>query len=79
MAIKGHEPKTLIEAIRHFSDGDVCLDFMVSLRWPDGVVKCPTCGRSVEATDVTHYWLPRHWLYPSPDRYLAELPWEPRK
>ena len=44
MAVKGHEPKTLLEAIRHFSDADVCLDFMVSLRWPDGIVKCPTCG-----------------------------------
>jgi len=44
MGIKGPEPKTLLEAIRHFSDADVCLDFMVSLRWPDGIVKCPTCG-----------------------------------
>lgn len=44
MGIKGHEPQTLLEAIRHFSDADVCLDFMVSLRWPDGLVKCPTCG-----------------------------------
>ena len=39
-----HEPETLIEAIRHFSDPDVCLDFMVQLRWPDGDVVCPTCG-----------------------------------
>ena len=39
-----HEPQTLIEAIRHFSDPDVCLDFMVQLRWPDGNVTCPTCG-----------------------------------
>ena len=39
-----HEPETLIEAIRHFSDPDVCLDFMVQLRWPDGNVVCPTCG-----------------------------------
>jgi transposase-like protein len=38
------EPKTLIGVIRHFADPDVALDFMVSLRWPDGVVKCPTCG-----------------------------------
>jgi transposase-like protein len=44
MGIKGQEPQTLLEAIRHFSDPDVCLDFMVSLRWPDGTVKCPTCG-----------------------------------
>ena len=38
-------PKTLQEAILHFSDEDNCLDFMVLHRWPDGVVTCPTCGR----------------------------------
>jgi transposase-like protein len=37
-------PETLLEAIRYFSDPDVCLSFMVQLRWPDGVVRCPTCG-----------------------------------
>src|SRR3954469_10172055 len=37
-------PATLLEAITYFSDPMVCLDFMVSLRWPDGVVECPTCG-----------------------------------
>ena len=40
------EPKTLIEAIRYFSDPDMCRDFVVGLRWPNGVA-CPTCG-SVE-------------------------------
>ena len=38
-----HEPQTLIEAIRYFSDPDVCRDFVVSLRWPNGIA-CPTCG-----------------------------------
>lgn len=38
-------PKTLQEAILHFSDADNCLDFMAKHRWPDGVVTCPTCGR----------------------------------
>jgi transposase-like protein len=37
------KPKTLVEAIRYYSDPDVCLNFMVSLRWPNGV-SCPTCG-----------------------------------
>jgi transposase-like protein len=37
------EPTTLLEAIAYFSDPKVCLDFMVGMRWPDGVV-CPTCG-----------------------------------
>jgi hypothetical protein len=37
-------PATLLEAITYFSDPMVCHDFMVNLRWPDGVVECPTCG-----------------------------------
>ena len=36
-------PKTLLEAVRYFSDFDRCRDFLVSLRWPEGV-RCPTCG-----------------------------------
>src|SRR5258707_7068489 len=36
-------PKTLIEAVRYFTDQDVCVQFMASLRWPDGVT-CPRCG-----------------------------------
>lgn len=38
------EPKTLVEAIRHFADPDTTLNTIVSLRWPHGVC-CPTCGR----------------------------------
>jgi hypothetical protein len=38
-------PETLLEAVRVFSDPGVCQDFMVQMRWPDGVVKCPQCGR----------------------------------
>lgn len=29
------------------------------------------------ARDVTHYWLPRRWLYPTADRYLTARPWQP--
>ncbi len=29
------------------------------------------------ARDVTHYWLPRRWVYPTPDRYLDARPWRP--
>ena len=39
------EPTNLIEAIHYFSDPDVCLDFMVNIRWPGGVVICSSCGR----------------------------------
>jgi len=35
--------KSLIEAVRYFADPDVCLEFMVAVRFPDGVV-CQVCG-----------------------------------
>ena len=37
-------PRTLQEAILHFADFENCKAFMMELRWPDGVVKCPHCG-----------------------------------
>ena len=51
------EPTTLLEAIRYFQDPDVCQDFMVTLRWPDGVIRCPTCGRD----DVRYISTRRLW------------------
>jgi len=36
-------PATLQEAIRCFSDIDLCIQTLAASRWPDGV-KCPTCG-----------------------------------
>jgi transposase-like protein len=39
-----HNPKTLLEAVKFFSDYENCHKFMVEARWPDGVVQCPTCG-----------------------------------
>jgi transposase-like protein len=36
-------PNTLQEAIRYFADPQTCLDFVVSLRWPEGPV-CPRCA-----------------------------------
>jgi len=38
------EPKTLQEAIVHFSNPDNCINFLAAKRWKDGVVRCPTCG-----------------------------------
>jgi transposase-like protein len=37
-------PDTLQEAIIWFSDSERCHRFMLQLRWPDGIVKCPRCG-----------------------------------
>jgi len=50
------EPKTLIEAIKYFSDPDICLDFVAKLRWPNGVA-CPTCG----STDLRFIKTRRIW------------------
>src|SRR5437763_1733845 len=36
-------PTSLLEAIRYFSDLDVCTEFVADLRWPNGPI-CPKCG-----------------------------------
>jgi len=38
------EPKSLQEAIVYFANPDNCIAHLVAQRWPDGKVKCPTCG-----------------------------------
>jgi transposase-like protein len=37
-------PKTLQEAMGFFSNPENCRMFMVSVRWQDGIVRCPVCG-----------------------------------
>lgn len=44
------KPKTLRDAVRYFSDEQVCIDTVAGMRWPDGVV-CPNCGKR------EHYYL----------------------
>jgi transposase-like protein len=43
-------PKTLQQAIQHYSDEQVCIDTVAALRWPDGP-ECPACGHK------QHYYL----------------------
>jgi len=50
------KPTGLIEAIRYFSDLDVCTDFVARLRWPDGPV-CPRCG----STEYSYLTTRRLW------------------
>jgi transposase-like protein len=50
------EPKTLQEAIRYYSNLDVCQRELVAARWPDGVT-CPTCG----SQNVTYLANQRRW------------------
>jgi transposase-like protein len=51
------KPRTLQQAILYFADADNCLNFMVKVRWPDGVVVCPTCARN----DVVFLKNQRKW------------------
>ncbi len=37
-------PKTLLQAVSYFKDENNCIKYLAAKRWPDGVVKCPTCG-----------------------------------
>jgi transposase-like protein len=37
-------PTTLQEAIQHFTDFENCRQFMIAVRWPDGIVRCPKCN-----------------------------------
>jgi transposase-like protein len=39
-----NSPETLQEAMIFFAVPENCHQFMVTLRWPDGKVKCPNCG-----------------------------------
>ncbi len=50
------KPRTLQQAIVHFADADNCQQFMVSKRWPDGVI-CPTCGsKEVRFISTRRMW-----------------------
>lgn len=57
-------PSTLLEATRYFTDPDVCLSFMVAIRWPDGNVTCPTCG-----SDNVHFIATRRLWRCNADRH----------
>jgi transposase-like protein len=57
MNAKENYPKTLVEAVRYFSNLDVAQAFFTAMRWPGGVVCCPTCG-SVEVKYLANY---RRW------------------
>jgi transposase-like protein len=56
MNTENHFPKTLVEAIKHFSNLDVAHDFFAKMRWPNGPV-CPHCG----STQVTY--MPKYRRY----------------
>ena len=34
----------LIDVTRQFPTDEECLKYIEQMRWPNGVVRCPTCG-----------------------------------
>src|SRR6266498_1484988 len=50
-------PKTLQQAIQHYSDEQICIDAVAKMRLPNGVPVCPACGHK------DHYYLKtqRRW------------------
>lgn len=50
-------PTTLQTAIIYFSDAKRCNDFMVSIRWADGKVRCPQC----DSENVTYLESVNRW------------------
>jgi transposase-like protein len=57
-------PKNLLGAMRYFADLDVCVDFVASMRWPNGV-KCPHC----DCDRVSFLKSRRIWKCLNPDCY----------
>ena len=49
-------PKHLLEATRYFSNPDVCVEFVASIRWPNGIT-CPHC----EGTKLSFLTSRRLW------------------
>lgn len=37
-------PKSLLEAVRYFSDLQICNAYMRKIKWPTGTITCPNCG-----------------------------------
>lgn len=37
-------PKTLLDAVRYYSDPKVTFETMIGVKWPDGKITCPKCG-----------------------------------
>jgi len=57
MERNANQPKTLQDAVVYFANPDNALAYMTVLRWPDGVVTCPSCGRK----DVVFLHNQRKW------------------
>jgi transposase-like protein len=55
----------LNEVHKRFSEDEQCLQYIAEMRWPDGVVRCPTCGDSkiVKVERKSTSKNRRNWFY----------------
>lgn len=60
----GLSPKTLQQAILHFSDEQNCIDAMAAMRWPDGKPVCPACEHR------------EHWYLKAQKRWKCKECWK---
>jgi transposase-like protein len=61
MSKKNQLPETLFEAVQYFANEDNAFDFMKSIRWPSGVVKCPRCNsKDVSFISTRKIWKCKH-------------------
>lgn len=44
MSTNEGDPQSLIEAVQHYADLNVCHAYLAKMKWPDGHVTCPQCG-----------------------------------
>ena len=50
-------PKTLLDAVKFYADFENSKAAMIEARWPDGIVRCPTCGSDhVRYMENTRRW-----------------------
>jgi transposase-like protein len=50
-------PTTLLEAVKFFADKKIAHDFVVALRWPDGIAVCPRCeSKDVAFLSTRYVW-----------------------
>lgn len=51
-----YQPKTLMDAIKHFADINNCFAYLIPIRWPNGIT-CPNCESTEHSfLSTRHIW-----------------------
>ncbi len=51
-----HNLPTFRDFQKQFADDETCRQHFFTIRWPDGVVKCPRCGKSERVKKINQPW-----------------------